>query len=319
MAIPAGLQSLRLPAIGSPMFIVSSPELVVAQCRQGVLGTMPSLNVREPEQLDAVLAGIADALEAHNGQSAWPIAPFGVNLIAHHSNARLEHDLEVCVRRRVPVIITSLGPSARIAEQVHDYGGLLFHDVINVRHARKAIAAGVDGIVAVAAGAGGHAGVTSPFALCAEIRDIFDGCLVLAGAISRGGDIVAAQAMGADLAYVGTRLIATAEANAPEGYKRMILASGSSDVVYTPFFSGVSGNYLRPSISAAGLDPDDLEARRKDTMSFGADGSKAKAWKDVWGAGHGVGAINDLPSVADLVQRLAVEYDDAVRRLSRPE
>jgi nitronate monooxygenase len=258
------------------MFIVSSPELVVAQCRQGVLGTMPSLNVREPEQLDTVPAGIADALESHDGPSLWPIAPFGVNLIAHHSNAHLEHDLEVCGRRRAPVIITSLGPSARIAEQVHDYGGLLFHDVINVRHARKAIAAGVDGIVAVAAGAGGHAGMASPFALCAEIRDIFDGCLVLAGAISRGGDIAAV-------------------------------------------FSGVPGNYLRPSISAAGLDPDDLDARRKDTMRFGADGSKAKVWKDVWGAGHGVGAINDLPSVADLVQRLAVEYDDAMRRLSRPE
>jgi nitronate monooxygenase len=298
------------------MFIVSSPEFVVAQCRQGIVGTMPSLNVREPDRLDSVLARIDEALQEHERASApWPVAPFGVNLIAHHSNARLEHDLEVCIRRKVPVVITSLGPSAKIAERVHDYGGLVFHDVINLRHARKAIEAGVDGIIAVAAGAGGHGGLTNPFAICAEIRDIFDGCLVLAGAISRGGDIAAVRAMGADLAYVGTRLIATVEANAPDAYKRMIIESGSADILYTAFFSGVSGNYLRPSITAAGLDPDNLDPRSKETMRVGAHGSKAKAWKDVWGAGHGVGAITDLPSVAELVERLAAEYSVAAQSL----
>ena len=316
MTTPAALRSLRLPVIGSPMFIVSSPELVVAQCRQGIVGTMPSLNVRDPDHLNVVLAGISEALQDRDPRRApWPVAPFGVNLIAHHSNSRLEHDLEVCIRRKVPVVITSLGPSAKIAERVHDYGGLLFHDVTNLRHARKAIAAGVDGIIAVAAGAGGHAGLTSPFALCAEIRDIFDGCLVLAGGISRGGDIAAARAMGADLAYVGTRLIATLEANAPDAYKRMIVESGSADIIYTPFFSGVSGNYLRASINATGLDPDTLDARDKDTMRFGADGSKAKAWKDVWGAGHGVGAISTVLSVAELVEKLAAEYSVAAQRL----
>lgn len=290
----------RLPVIAAPMFLVSGPELVVAQCKAGVVGTMPSLNVRDAADLEAVLTRIGDALGKGD-------APFGVNLIAHASNPRLAHDLEVCVRRRVPLVITSLGPSAEIVAKVHAYGGLVFHDVVNARHARKAAAAGVDGIVAVAAGAGGHAGTASPFALCREIRSFWDGALALAGAITTGADIVAAQCMGADLAYVGTRFIATREADAAPEYKAMLLASGIEDVIYTPYFSGVRGNYLKASIVAAGLDPTEVARAHERPLAVTGDGLK-KAWKDIWSAGHGVGGISDLPSVAALVDRLDAEF-----------
>lgn len=295
--------SLTLPLIGSPMFIASSPELVLAQCRAGIVGTMPSLNLRDAEALEPTLAALADQLSETPGS-----APYGVNLIAHRSNARLEHDLGVCVRQRVPLIITSLGPSAAIVEQVHAYGGLIFHDVINVRHAMKAAQAGVDGIIAVCAGAGGHGGTLSPFALCSEIRSVFDGAVILAGAISTGGDIAAARAMGADFAYMGTRFIATQEANATPLQKQMIVESGASDVVHTPFFTGVAGNYLRRSILESGLDPDALGNRAGGDLQVTRDGAKPKAWKDVWSAGHGVGGIHDIPSVEALVVRLQAEY-----------
>lgn len=312
MAIPPALRPLKLPVIGSPMFIASSPELVVAQCHAGIVGTMPSLNVRDGADLEPTLAAIAERVGAREGS-----APFGVNLISHRSNQRLEHDLAACVRQRVPLIITSLGPSAAITDEVHAYGGLVFHDVIQTRHARKAVEAGVDGIIAVAAGAGGHGGTLSPFALCAEIRSFFDGTLVLAGSLSSGGDIAATRALGADMAYVGTRFIATLEANAADKYKAMIIASGTSDIVYTPFFSGVHGNYMASSIAAAGLDPHRLATREKGSLAIGTDGTKAKAWKDVWSAGHGVAAVADVPSVAELIERWRDEYADAHARVAR--
>lgn len=304
MPMPTFLRErLRLPVIAAPMFLVSTPELVVAQCRAGVLGTMPSLNVRDAADLEPVLVGIREALGEGD-------APFGVNLIAHASNPRLAHDLEVCVRQKVPLIITSLGPSAEIVATVHGYGGLVFHDVINLRHARKAVAAGVDGIVAVAAGAGGHAGTASPFALCREIRGFWEGPLALAGAISTGGDIAAARCMGADFAYMGTRFIATRESGARPAYKDMLVAAGIEDVIYTPYFSGVRGNYLKASVLAAGLDPAIVAEARERRLAVGEDGVK-KAWKDIWSAGHGVGAIADLPDVATLVARLEKEFRGA--------
>ncbi len=309
MTLPPSLHLLRLPIIASPMFIVSSPELVIAQCRAGIVGTMPSLNVREPDQLGPTLGRIADALAL-----CPEAAPFGVNLVAHRTNARLEHDLAACIEQRVPLIITSLGPSVAIVDRVHGYGGVVFHDVISTRHARKAAAAGVDGLIAVAAGAGGHGGTLNPMAFIAEIRAFFDGPVVLAGAISRGADLVAARAMGAELAYMGTRMIATQEANAPAAYKDMIVSSAASDIIYSPYFSGVPGNYMRPSIAAAGLDPDRLVPRDKDTMQVRAEGTKAKAWKDIWSAGHGVGAIRDIPTVGELVDRIAAEFDAALRQ-----
>jgi nitronate monooxygenase len=297
--------ALALPLIGSPMFIISSPELVLAQSRAGIVGTMPSLNVRDAEMLEPTLSALADQLSG---------APYGVNLISNRTNERLDHDLEVCVRLRVPLIITSLGPSAAIVDKVHAYGGLVFHDVINVRHAMKAAQAGVDGLIAVCAGAGGHGGTVSPFALCSEIRSVFDGAVVLGGAISTGGDIAAARAMGADFAYMGTRFIATQEANATMQQKQMLVECGASDVLHTPFFTGVAGNYLRPSIAASGLDPDALGARAVDGIRVTSDGAKPKAWKDVWSAGHGVGAIQDIPSVNALVARLRAEYRAACER-----
>jgi nitronate monooxygenase len=300
---------LRLPIVAAPMFLVSSPELVIAQCRAGIVGTMPSLNVRAAEDLDGVLAGIADALDDRD-------APFGVNLISHATNPRLDHDLDVCVRRRVPVVITSLGPSERIVSRVREYGGIVLHDVIGLRHARKAVAAGVDGLIAVAAGAGGHAGTASPFALCAELRSIWGGPLALAGAIGTGSDLLAARCMGADLAYMGTRFIATRESAAPDAYKAMLVASGIEDVIYTPYFSGVRGNYLRASIEAGALDIRAVADAHARPPVVTGDGIK-KAWKDIWSAGHGVGAIGDVPTVAALVDRLEAEFERARSSLGR--
>ena len=302
---PAQLKArLALPVIASPMFIVSTPELVIAQCRAGIVGSFPALNARPPELLDQWLTDI---------RAAVGDAPFAVNQIVHQSNARLEQDMATCIRHRVPIIITSLRPPGDLVRQVHDYGGLVFHDVISVRHAEKALAEGVDGLILVCAGAGGHAGTLSPFALVAEVRRRFDGPIVLAGAIGSGRDILAAQAMGADFAYMGTRFLATREANASAEYKQAIVASSAGDVVYTPYFTGVAGNYLKSSIVAAGLDPDNLPLRDKSAMDFG--GGAAKAWRDIWGAGQGVGAIDDVPTVADLVERLKADYQSARTRL----
>jgi len=318
MSLPASLEgNLRIPAIGAPMFIVSGPDLVLAQCKAGIVGAFPALNARPESMLDEWLAQITGELAAFKSANPeTPVAPFAVNQICHHSNNRLEHDVEMCVKYKVPIIITSLRPPAEVVEAVHSYGGVVFHDVINIRHAQKAIDQGVDGIITVCSGAGGHAGTTSPFALVKEVRDIFDGTIILSGSMSRGNDALAAQAMGADLAYYGTRFIATQEANAPSDYKEMIVDSAAADIVYTNLFTGVHGSYLKGSITKAGLDPDDLPEGDLKTMNFGSGGgSKAKAWRDIWGAGQGVGTIDDIPSVANLVARMEVEYREAARRL----
>ena len=291
----------------------------MAQCRAGIVGTMPSLSVRPAEALESVIMQIKEILTLHD--IAYPerkSAPFGINLIAHRSNVRLEHDLEVCVRQQVPLIITSLGPSRAIVDRVHAFGGVVFHDVTNMRHARKAIAEGVDGMVAVAAGAGGHGGTLSPFALVSEIRREFDGWIALAGAMSTGAHVAAAIAMGADFAYMGTRFIATQESSAPDAHKAMVIASHAADIVYTPCFSGVPGNYLRPSIVALGLDPDDLPANDPSAMNYVSGNTRPKAWKDVLSAGQGVGAIDAIPSVDELVQQLVQGYHAAGQRLNRP-
>lgn len=300
MPLPALLQGrLRLPVIGAPMFIVSNPELVIGQCRAGIVGAFPALNARPKEELDAWLTRIRAALTERD-------APFAVNQIVHGSNDRLEHDLEVCARHRVPIIITSLRAPHAVVDQVHGWGGLVFHDVTTLRHAEKALEGGVDGLILVAAGAGGHAGTLSPFALVAEVRRIWDGPIVLSGSITEGRQILAAQAMGADLAYIGTRFIATAESNADAAYKEMIIASSAADILYTPYFSGVPGSYLRPSIVAQGFDPDALPARDKSAMTFAS--TRSRTWKDIWSAGQGVGSITDAPPVAELVDRLAADY-----------
>jgi nitronate monooxygenase len=298
---------LALPVICAPMFIVSGPELVIAQCLSGVVGSFPALNARPAELLDAWLTQITQTLaEARAADPSRRIAPFAVNQIVHASNDRLAQDVEACVRHRVPIIITSLRAPDAVIRPVHAYGGVVFHDVTNVRHAEKALEAGVDGLILVCAGAGGHAGTLSPFALVGEIRRFYDGPLILSGAITSGSAILAAQSMGADLAYMGTRFIATREANAAPAYKDMIAGSAASDILYTPYFTGVPGNYLTPSIRAAGLDPEALPARDKTAMNFGS--GSVKAWRDVWGAGQGVGTITDAPATADLVARLAREY-----------
>jgi len=309
--------SLRLPLIGAPLFIVSGPELVIAQCKAGVVGSFPALNARPEALLDEWLIRIKDELaEFKSANPDRPVAPFAVNQIVHQSNTRRQHDVELCVKHQVPIVITSLRPPAAVVEAVHSYGGLVYHDVINIRHARKAIDQGVDGIIAVCAGAGGHAGALSPFALVKEIRQIFDGTVILSGGMSRGSDVLAAQAIGADLAYVGTRFIATEEANAQPAYKEMIVNSAANDIVLTSLFTGVHGSYLRGSISNAGLDPDHLPEADKNTMNFGSAGaSEAKAWRDIWGAGQGVGSIDDVPAVAELVERMAEEYEDAQDRI----
>lgn len=318
MSLPDNLrEKLRLPLIGAPMFIVSGPELVLAQCRAGIVGSFPALNARPAAQLDEWLAHITEELAAETERHPdRKIAPFAVNQIVHQSNDRLDHDVEMCVKYKVPIVITSLRPPVDVVSAVHGYGGLVYHDVINRRHAEKALEQGVDGIIAVCAGAGGHAGTLSPFALVKEIRDIFDGTVILSGGMSRGGDLLAAQAIGADLAYLGTRFIATHEANAVQGYKQMIVDSRANDIVYTSLFTGVHGSYLKGSIANAGLDPDNLPDGEKNRMNFGSGGNtRAKAWRDIWGAGQGVGSMHDVPPVADLVHRLEVEYHDARQRL----
>lgn len=320
MTLPAGLQGrLTLPVIGSPMFIVSNPALVLAQCRNGIVGSFPALNARPREKLEEWLYGITEELgrytAAHPGA---PVAPFAVNQIIHHSNDRLDHDLDLCVKYRVPIVITSLRAPGDVVGRIHAYGGLVFHDVISVRHAEKALEAGVDGLILVCAGAGGHAGTLSPLALVPEVRRFYDGPIVLSGAITSGADVLAAQALGADLAYMGTRFIATEEANADARYKQMILESSARDILYSAYFSGVHGNYLKPSIAAAGLDPDNLPAADKSAMSFGSSEKSArpKAWKDIWGAGQGVGKIDDILPAAELIARLGREYRAAAARLA---
>lgn len=300
------------------MFIVSGPELVIAQCKAGIIGSFPALNARPQSALDEWLTRIEDELREYSeAHPDAPVAPYAVNQIAHMSNDRLIADMETCVRHRVPIVITSLRPPAQIVEAVHSYGGLVFHDVINLRHARKAIEQGVDGVITVCAGAGGHAGTTSPFALVKEVREIFDGTIILSGSMSRGNDALAAQAMGADLAYIGTRFIATEEANAPDEYKEMIVGSQSADIVYTSLFTGVHGSYLRGSIENAGMDADNLPAADKTAMDFGSGGgSKARAWKDIWGAGQGVGSVHDIPPVEELVLRMEKEYRDSASSLA---
>jgi nitronate monooxygenase len=315
MALPAVLQNLTLPVVASPMFIVSYPELVLAQCKAGIVGSFPALNARPAELLDEWLTQMGEALAAHRAANPGAkIGPIAVNQIVHQSNARLEHDVRVCVDHEVPIFITSLrAPAREIIDAVHSYGGIVLHDVVNLRHAQKALDAGVDGLILVAAGAGGHAGTISPFALVGEVRRIFDGPIVLSGSIANGGSILAAQAMGADLAYMGTRFIATAEAHAIDDYKHAIVNASASDIIYTNLFTGVHGNYIRESIVNAGLDPDALPVSDKTKMNFGGD--KAKAWKDIWGAGQGVGLMDDVPSVAELVARLKQEYDEAKARI----
>jgi nitronate monooxygenase len=311
MALPSLLQNrLRVPLIGAPMFIVSGPELVIAQCQSGIVGAFPALNARPQETLDAWLVQIKTSLATFAEEHPdAPVAPYAVNQIVHASNTRLLADMEVCVRHEVPIVITSLRPPADVVKAVHAYGGLVFHDVISIRHARKAIEQGVDGIIAVTAGAGGHAGTLSPFALVKEIRKEFDGAIVLSGSMTSGGDVLAAQAMGADLAYMGTRFIATDEANAVPAYKEMVVESAAADIIYSPIFTGVHGSYLRGSIERAGLDPDALFADDAVPMDFAErEQSEAKAWKDIWGAGQGVGNIDSVSPTRDVVMQIETEY-----------
>ncbi|VTU17305.1 putative enoyl-[acyl-carrier-protein] reductase II [Variovorax sp. SRS16] len=316
--LPAVLANLPLPIIGSPLFIISNPKLVVAQCKAGVVGAMPALNARPASQLDDWLAEITEELAAHDkAHPDRPAAPFAINQIVHKSNDRLEHDMEMVVKYKVPIVITSLGARTDVNDAVHGYGGITLHDIINNSFARKAIEKGADGVIAVAAGAGGHAGVKSPFALIQEIRQWFDGPLVLSGAIATGGAVLAAQAMGADLAYIGTAFIATEEARASDAYKQAIVDGNSDDIVYSNLFTGVHGNYLAPSIVAAGMDPANLPEGDVKTMNFGGgEGSKAKAWKDIWGSGQGIGAVTEVASAAAFVERLRREYFEARRRLA---
>ena len=317
MALPPILQRLRLPVIGAPMFIVSNPKLVIAQCAAGIVGSFPSLNARPESQLNEWLHEISEALAAWDRDHPdRPSAPFAVNQIVHRSNDRFEHDLEVCAKWKVPIVITSLGARVELNDAVHAWGGITLHDVIDDRYARKAIEKGADGIIAVAAGAGGHAGRWSPFALLQEIRAWFDGPLILSGAIANGGSVLAAQAAGADLAYVGSPFIATDEANAPDAYKQAIVEGGAADIVYTDLFTGVHGNYLRSSIANAGLDPDNLAGIDPTAMKFGSEGSaKAKAWRDIWGSGQGIGVIDRVRPASEFVDLLAERYAAAKARL----
>jgi nitronate monooxygenase len=306
-----------MPVIAAPMFIVSNPQLVIAQCTSGIVGSFPALNARPAEKLDEWIHEITEALAAWDRDHPdAPAAPYAVNQIVHRSNDRVEHDMEVCAKWKVPIVITSLGARVEINQAVHGWGGITLHDIIDDRFARKAVEKGADGIIAVASGAGGHAGRWSPFALIQEIRLWFDGPLILSGAIANGGAVLAAQAAGADLAYVGSPFIATGEANAPDGYKQAIVASGAADIIYTDLFTGVHGNYLRSSIVAAGLDPDALAAGNLDTMKFGSEGSsKSKAWRDIWGSGQGIGIIDRVQPAAQLIQALADQYSAAKARV----
>jgi nitronate monooxygenase len=310
-------QNLRVPVIGAPMFLVSGPELVIEQCKAGIVGTFPALNARPQEELEAWLARIEHALGQHRRENPQAmVAPYGVNLIVNPVNKRLDADFEVCVRHKVPLVITSLSAPTAIAKRVHEYGGVVFHDVIKVRHAEKALEAGVDGIILVCAGAGGHAGRINPFALVNEIRRFFDGPLVLAGAITDGAGVLAARALGCEAAYMGTRFIATRESLAAAAYKQMIVDSNAEDIVYTPFFSGVAGSYLKPSIRAAGLDPDDLPVDGSaEKIKYRSRDERPKTWKEIWGAGQGVGNIDSILPAAELVDRIVREYEAARRVL----
>ena len=312
--LPGALARLPLPIIGSPLFIISNPQLVIAQCIAGVVGSMPALNARPASQLDEWLAEITEALAAHDrAHPESPAAPFAINQIVHKSNDRLEHDMAVCVKYKVPIYISSLGAREDINAAAHSHGGVVLHDVINNKHARKAIEKGADGLIAVAAGAGGHAGVKSPFALIQEIRQWFDGPVALSGSIASGAAVLAAQAMGADFAYIGSAFIATHEARASEAYKQAIVDSNSDDIVYSNLFTGVHGNYLAPSIRAAGMDPENLPESDPSQMNFGGDAKKA--WKDIWGCGQGIGAIDKVQSTADFVAQLQREYQQARARI----
>ncbi len=308
--MPSVLANLPLPIIGSPLFIISNPKLVIEQCKAGVVGSMPALNARPASQLDEWLAEITEALAAYDKANPnHPAAPFAINQIVHKSNDRLQHDMELCAKYKVPIIITSLGARTDVNDAVHAWGGVVLHDIINNNFAKKAIEKGADGLVAVAAGAGGHAGVKSPFALIQEIRQWFDGPIALSGAISTGGAVLAARAMGADFAYIGSAFIATEEARAAEGYKQMIVESSSDDIVYSNLFTGVHGNYLKGSIKNAGLDPEKLPESDPSAMNFGGD--SRKAWKDIWGCGQGIGAVKEIVPARALVARLKAEYEEA--------
>jgi nitronate monooxygenase len=320
MPLPVALKGrLQLPVVGAPLFIVSGPELVIAQCKAGIVGSFPALNARPVEKLGEWLSRIEDELGEYAAlHPKKKVAPYAVNQICHVSNDRLMKDMETCVKHRVPIIITSLRPPLEIVEAAHSYGGVVFHDVINVKHARKAAEQGVDGLILVCAGAGGHAGTLSPFALVREVKQWFKGTILLSGAISDGWSIASALALGADLAYLGTRFIATEEANADQAYKNALAAHAAHDIVYSNLFTGVHGNYLGPSIVAAGLDPDNLPVADKSKMNFGSGGNtKAKAWKDIWSAGQGIGGIKDAPAVAQVVAAMRKDYDEAVASFGR--
>lgn len=313
MSLPPILsERLRLPVVASPLFIISNPDLVIAQCKAGIVGSFPALNARPADQLEVWLEKITRELAEYDRlHPEAPSAPFAVNQIVHRSNDRLEHDMAVCARFRVPIVITSLGARTEINDAVHAWGGIVLHDVIDNAFAHKAIDKGADGLIAVAAGAGGHAGFQSPFALIQEIREWFDGPLLLSGAIATGRSILAAQALGADLAYIGSAFIATQEANAVEGYKQMIVDSSAKDIVHTNLITGVHGNYLKPSLRNAGLDPDNLPTSDPSKMNFGSDRQKPKAWKEIWGCGQGIGAVHDVPPAAELIERLRTQYEAA--------
>ncbi|GAB3187712.1 NAD(P)H-dependent flavin oxidoreductase [Hydrogenophaga aquatica] len=312
--LPPVLQRVPFPVIGSPLFIISNPKLVIAQCKAGIVGSMPALNARPAEQLDEWLAEITEALDAHNrAHPDQPAAPFAINQIVHKSNDRLEHDMALCAKYKVPIVITSLGAREDVNQAVHSWGGVVLHDIINNFFARKAIEKGADGLIAVAAGAGGHAGTKSPFALIQEIRQWFDGPVALSGSIATGGAVLAAQAMGADFAYIGSAFIATDEARAVDAYKQAIVEGNSDEIVYSNLFTGVHGNYLKASIRASGLDPDNLPESDPSKMNFGS--GTSKAWKDIWGCGQGIGAVNAVVPAADLVARLKREYAEARSRL----
>ena len=314
MGIPNHIkENLSIPVIGSPLFLVSGPELVIAQCKAGIIGSFPALNARPQHVLEEWIVRIKTELAEYQKQNPdKKVAPFAVNQICHGSNDRLMDDMATCVKHEVPIIITSLRPPAELVEAAHSYGGLVYHDVINVRHAKKAAEQEVDGLILVCAGAGGHAGALSPFALLREVKEWFDGTVILSGSIGDGYSVASALALGADFAYMGTRFIATKEANADQGYKQMLIDSAADDIVYSNLFTGVSGNYLKPSIKNAGLDPDNLPEADKSKMNFGSGGNTdAKAWKDIWGSGQGIGGIKDDPSVEDLVTRIKEEYNKA--------
>jgi nitronate monooxygenase len=317
MSLPAALQRAPLPIIGAPLFIISTPALVIAQCKAGVIGSMPALNARPASQVDEWLAEVTETLAAWDrDHPEQPSAPFAINQIVHKSNDRLEHDIEACARYKVPVIITSLGARTDVNDAVHAWGGVVLHDIINNAYAHKAVEKGADGLIAVAAGAGGHAGVKSPFALVQEIREWFSGPLALSGSMSTGDAVLAAQALGADFGYIGSAFIATTEARASEGYKQCIVDSNSDDIVYSNLFTGVHGNYLKPSVRNAGMDPDNLPESDPSKMNFGGgEGSKAKAWKDIWGCGQGIGAVKAVVPAGEMVARLKREYAAARARL----